>query len=158
MSFPKMRRNNFPSPVHNLMVVEELESENYAGRVKPEIGQKGEKKKLSSIHWPNHITNQNRGVAVPAVLTIRTQRAALWRRQCGCASSGRPQPCTPWQSTRVLESGSTPTSWPGKGGATCSRSQRCVSHTLDCERNQRQEVDELKRHTHTHTCFAEQDT
>lgn len=43
MSYPKIRRNHFPSPVHNLMVVEELESENYTGRVKPEIGTKGKK-------------------------------------------------------------------------------------------------------------------
>lgn len=34
-----MRANHFPSPVHNLMVVEELESENDAGRVKPERDQ-----------------------------------------------------------------------------------------------------------------------
>lgn len=49
MPFPEMRSNPFPSPVHNLMVVEELESENYAGRVKPEIGPKEKKNRTSCL-------------------------------------------------------------------------------------------------------------
>lgn len=66
----------------------------------------------------------------------RTQPVAPWRHQCGCASSGRLRLCTPSQNTHVLESGSRQTSWPGTGGETSSRSQRCASRTLNCKRKE----------------------
>lgn len=81
MSFPKIRRNHFPSPVHNLMVVEELESENYAGRVKPEIGPKGKKMKLFSIHWTNHKSELRRccSCCVDGTYTARgSVKTSVW--------------------------------------------------------------------------------
>lgn len=127
----KMWRQSTDSPIHNLMVMKELQTQDYTSWVET-VRQRDRITTYWPHQWMHKLTRRHTSCFLPLTITDTawlTQHVALKRRRHVCASWDLLLQCTPWQNTHVLASGNMQTCWPRRGGGSCWLSQRSASHT-----------------------------